>query len=123
MTDREPVEVTVEIGGRELVAGTLWSHERAKPTALFRYADTYLTSPGGYGLDPALPKASGVFHTPPGSAMFSAFGDSAPDRWGENLRRREERKRARAAAATPRTLGKSDFLLGVRDDMRHSETR
>jgi len=26
--------------------------------------------------------------------MFSAFADSAPDRWGENLMRRAERQRA-----------------------------
>ena len=83
----------------------------------------YLTSPAGYALDPALPKAGGVFHTPPGSTMFSAFADSAPDRWGENLMRREERERARAAAATPRTLGKADFLLGVRDDTRQGAIR
>ena len=123
MTNREPVEVTVEIGGRELVAGTLWFHERGRPTASFRYADSYLTSPRGYSLDPVLPKASGVFHTPPGSTVFRAFADSAPDRWGENLMRREERERARVAVATPRTLGKADFLLGVRDDTRQGAIR
>jgi hypothetical protein len=89
MADREPVEVTVEIDGRELTAGTLWVHDRGGQTASFRYADSYLTSPGSYALDPVLPKAAGVFHTPPGSALFSAFADSAPDRWGENLMRRE----------------------------------
>jgi hypothetical protein len=81
------------------------------------------TSPSSYALDPVLPKAAGVFHTPPDSAVFSAFADSAPDRWGENLMRREERERARAAAATPRTLGKADFLLGVRDDTRQGAIR
>ena len=100
MAEREPVEVTVEINGRELVAGTLWVHERGGQTALFRYSDSYLTSPGSYSLDPVLPKAAGVFHTPPDLAMFNAFADSAPDRWGENLMRREERERARIAATT-----------------------
>ena len=37
--------------------------------------------------------------------------------------RREERERARAVAATPRTLGKADFLLGVRDDTRQGAIR
>jgi serine/threonine-protein kinase HipA len=55
--------------------------------------------------------------------MFSALADSAPDRWGENLMRREERERARAIDATPRTLGKADFLLGVRDDARQGAIR
>ena len=100
MSEWEPVEVTVEVGGQEPVAGTLWVHERGGQTASFRYTDSYLTSPDGYALDPVLPKAAGVFHTPPGSAMFSAFADSAPDRWGENLMRREERERARLGGGT-----------------------
>jgi serine/threonine-protein kinase HipA len=123
MAGRDPVEVSVEIGGRELAAGTLWVHDRGGQTATFRYADSYLASPDSYDLDPALPRSSGVFHTPPGRAMFSALADSAPDRWGENLMRRQERERARAIDATPRTLGKADFLLGVRDDARQGAIR
>jgi serine/threonine-protein kinase HipA len=122
MGKREPVQVTVEIDGQELAAGTLWVHERGQ-SASFRYADSYLTSPGSYALDPVLPKTAGVFHTPPGLAIFSAFADSAPDRWGENLMRLEERERARAAAATPRTPSQADFLLGVRDDTREGAIR
>lgn len=34
-----------------------------------------------------------------------------------------ERERAAAVAATPRTLGKADFLLGVRDDTREGSVR
>ena len=123
MAGRDPVEVTVEIGGREQTAGTLWVHDRGGQTATFRYADSYLANLESFDLDPVLPKSSGVFHTPPGKAMFSAFADSAPDRWGENLMRREERERARSAGATPRTLGKADFLLGVRDDARQGAIR
>jgi serine/threonine-protein kinase HipA len=123
MVGRDPVEVSVEIGGRELTAGTLWVHDRGGQSATFRYADSYLASPDSYDLDPALPRSSGVFHTSPGRAMFSALADSAPDRWGENLMRREERERARATDATPRTLGKADFLLGVRDDARQGAIR
>jgi serine/threonine-protein kinase HipA len=123
MASRDPVEVSVKTGGRELTAGTLWVHDRGGQTATFRYADSYLASPDSYDLDPALPRSSGVFHTPPGRAMFSALADSAPDRWGENLMRREERERARAIDATPRTLGKADFLLGVRDDARQGAIR
>lgn len=123
MAAREPVEVTVEIDGTERAAGTLWVHERGGQTATFRYADSYLTAPGSYPLDPVLPAQAGVFHTPPGLAMFSAFSDSAPGRWGENLMRREERERARLIAATPRKLGKADFLLGVRDDTREGAVR
>ena len=54
MPEREPVEVAVEIDGREAVAGTLWVHERGGGSATFRYADSYLADPAGYALDPAL---------------------------------------------------------------------
>lgn len=123
MAEREPVEVTVESEGRELPAGTLWIHERGGQSATFRYADSYLISSGSYDLDPMLPRAAGVFHTPANLALFGAFADSAPDRWGENLMRREERERAKSASATPRTLGKADFLLGGRDDTRQGAIR
>jgi serine/threonine-protein kinase HipA len=123
MPEREPVEVTVQIDGRDQVAGTLWIHDRGGQTASFRYADSYLTRQGSYALDPALPKSAGVFHTSAGTAMFAAFADSAPDRWGENPMRREEREREKSIAATPRTLGKADFLLGVRDDVRQGQFR
>lgn len=98
-------------------------HERGGQSATFRYADSFLSSPDSYDLDPALPKSAGMFHTTPGRAMFSAFADSAPDRWGENLMRREERERSRATNTTPRALGKADFLLGVRDDTRQGAIR
>ncbi|WP_239375981.1 type II toxin-antitoxin system HipA family toxin [Frankia sp. Cj5] len=123
MAGRDPVEVTVEIDGQETAAGTLWLHDRGGQSATFRYADAYLTNPAGYDLDPALGRAAGIFHTPPGSAIFNAFADSAPDRWGENLMRRAERERARAAKTTPRALGRADFLLGVRDDTRQGGVR
>jgi serine/threonine-protein kinase HipA len=119
----DPAEVTVEIGGQEIIAGTLWIHERHGHSATFRYADSYLASPDAYDLDPALPRSSGVFRAPAGKAMFSAFADSAPDRWGKNLMRRQERERAGAADSTPRTLGEADFLLGVRDDVRQGAIR
>ncbi len=118
-----PIEVTVEARGQEIVACTLWIHERGGQSATFRYTDEYLSSPDSYDLDPALPKSSGVFQTPADRPMFSAFADSAPDRWGENLMRREERERARAEGATPRTLRQADFMLGVRDDVRQGAIR
>jgi serine/threonine-protein kinase HipA len=40
MAGREPVEVTVEVDGREIAAGTLWIHERGAQSATFRYASS-----------------------------------------------------------------------------------
>jgi serine/threonine-protein kinase HipA len=121
--EKAPIEVTVAIRGHEIIAGTLWVHERGGQSATFRYTDEYLASPDSYDLDPTLSKSSGVFQTPADRPMFSAFADSAPDRWGENLMRREERERARAISVTPRTLRQADFLLGVRDDVRQGAIR
>ena len=123
MAGRDAVEVTVEIGGQELTAGTLWFHEQRAESSTFRYSDSYLASPVSYDLDPALPKSAGIFQSAPGKPLFSAFADTAPDRWGQNLMRREERERAAAAHSTPRSLRDVDFLLGVRDDARQGATR
>jgi serine/threonine-protein kinase HipA len=123
MAAREPVEVTVEIAGQEVAAGTLWIHEQRTETATFRYSDSYLASSVSYDLDPVLPKSAGIFQAPPGKPLFSAFADSAPDRWGQNLMRREERERAAAASSAPRSLRGGDFLLGVRDDTRQGAVR
>ena len=118
-----PVEVTVEIDGLELVAGMLWVHERGEQSATFRYSNDYLRNPHVYELDPALALRSRVFQTSGGKGMFNAFGDSSPDRWGQNLMRRQERDRAKTASVTPRTLRGADFLLGVRDDIRQGAIR
>jgi serine/threonine-protein kinase HipA len=100
-----------------------WSAQRPACEAgwvsdLLTTATSYLASPVSYDLDPVLPKSAGVFQSPPGKPLFSAFADSAPDRWGQNLMRREERERAATASSTPRSLRSGDFLLGVRDDTR-----
>ncbi len=76
MAAREPVEVTVEIAGQEVAAGTLWIHEQRTETATFRYSDSYLASSVSYDLDPVLPKSAGIFQAPPGKPLFSAFADS-----------------------------------------------
>lgn len=119
----EPVEVTVVVGDEELVAGTLWTHVRQGQSATFRYDQGYLAHALAYELDPALPLVSGVIQTRPGKAMFNALADSAPDRWGQNLMRRQERDRAAAAGTRPRTLTNADFLLGTHDQLRLGAVR
>jgi len=58
-----------------------------------------------------------------GRALFGAFADSSPDRWGRTLIQRAERARARAAATAPRSISEVDLLLGVRDDLRQGALR
>jgi len=76
-----------------------------------------------YELDPFLPLASGQQQTPAGRAIFGAFSDCAPDRWGRRLVDRAEQRRVRDHGGTPRSFGEIDYLLGVRDDLRQGALR
>lgn len=123
MADQE-VEVVVQIGGEDTLAGRLWSHRRrGRESATFAYATEYLARGGAYALDPALPLVEGQQQTAAGRAMFGAFTDCAPDRWGRKLIARQEHRHRDASAAGERNLGEVDFLLGVRDDLRQGAVR
>ncbi len=117
------LEVTVEIDGAEVTAGTLRVYERRGQSTTFEYADTYLSDARSFPLDPALPLGSGVFQPPPDKTLFNAFSDSAPDRWGQNLMKRQERDRSAANHDTARTLRPVDFLLGTKDSLRQGALR
>jgi serine/threonine-protein kinase HipA len=119
-----PVLVSLELDGRDVRVGTVWGHRRGRAeSATFQYDPAWLEHPSAYPLDPALPLVSGPFQTAAGQALFGAMSDGAPDRWGRALRRRAELRRARAEGVTPRTIGKMDHLLGVRDDTRQGALR
>lgn len=119
-----PVEVVVQMAGVDVPAGRLWAHRRrGTESHTFAYDASYLARPGAYALDPALPLDAAAHHTAPGRPTFGALSDCAPDRWGRRLAERQERRRARAARGTPRTLGEIDHLLRVRDDLRQGALR
>lgn len=118
------IEVHVQFGEQEMVAGRLWPHRRRNAeSATFAYAEEYLRSPLAYALDPALPLVSGQQQTPAGRAMFGAFTDCAPDRWGRRLIQRSERQRVQRDGDAERSFGEIDYLLGVRDDLRQGALR
>ncbi len=120
----QPIEVVVELAAEHVLAGRLYSHRRrGSESASFVYETDYLGRPDAYALDPALPLVQGTLQTPVELAMFRAFADAAPDRWGRRLVTRAERRRAAAEQTTPRSLGEIDFLLGVRDDLRQGAVR
>ena len=54
---------------------------------------------------------------------FGALGDSAPDRWGQTLLRRAERRQTKAENRAKRALREVDFLLGVTDSVRQGALR
>jgi serine/threonine-protein kinase HipA len=124
MTVNSDIEVHVALGDRNLLAGRMHSHRRrGSESASFGYDDRYLADPDAYALDPALPLVTGTLQTAVGHAMFGAFSDSTPDRWGRTLIQRAERARAKAAATAPRSMSEADLLLGVRDDLRQGALR
>jgi serine/threonine-protein kinase HipA len=117
-------QVLVRIGEKDVSAGTLWSHRRrGAESATFAYDSAYLTRSDAYELDPALPLVAGQQQTPVGRAMFGAFSDCAPDRWGRRLIARAESQRTRREGGAERSFGEIDYLLGVRDDLRQGALR
>lgn len=118
------VDVVVQIAGEDVPAGRLWSHRRrGAESATFTYFDEYLARRDAYPLDPALELSAGQHQTPGAHALFGAFSDSAPDRWGRRLIARAERQRVRREGGSERSFGEFDYLLGARDDARQGAVR
>lgn len=121
--DRETY-VYVELYGRSLLAGQLWTRSRrGRESASFRYDDRWLAHPERFALEPALTLGPGPHHTPADRALFRAIGDSAPDRWGRALMARAERHAARKEERPPATLTELDYLLRVSDRARQGALR
>jgi serine/threonine-protein kinase HipA len=108
----------------EQPVGTLWFRSRnGRESASFEYDRTWLESPDHFALEPGLSLGAGTFHTQNDLSLFGALGDSAPDRWGRVLMRRQEERRAKAAGERPRTLTELDYLLGINDEARQGALR
>ena len=111
------VLVFMDLPDATVPVGKLWTRSRgARETASFEYDPSWLSHRHAFGLAPGLPLARGPFHTD--RPLFNAFTDSAPDRWGQTLLRRNERRRARAEGRQPRTLRAVDFVGLVDDEAR-----
>ncbi len=121
--DRD-IWVYADLQGHPVEVGRLWWRLRkGRESMSFEYASQWLAHPQRFSLEPALALAPGTYHSSLGKAVFGAFGDSAPDRWGRNLLRRAERRRASKENRTPRTLFEIDVLLGVDDETRQGALR
>jgi serine/threonine-protein kinase HipA len=108
--------VYVDVDGQPVRCGTLFTRSIPRESATFEYDDGWRTRPGAFALDPELPLTAGAFHS--ARALFRAFTDPAPDRWGQTLLRRAERARAKREGRAPRTLSQVDFLVLVQDETR-----
>ena len=116
--------VYIDLSGDVRSVGRLWAfRDRGIERASFEFDRSWLEDPLHYALGPALPAATGAFHTDRSRGLFGALGDSAPDRWGRRLLTRNENRRARTENTTPRSLGEVDFLLGVTDEVRQGALR
>ncbi|HEY4242289.1 MAG TPA: type II toxin-antitoxin system HipA family toxin [Kofleriaceae bacterium] len=121
MSERE-LRVFIDAAAGDAPVGRLWTRTRnGRDSASFEYDAEWLANPAGFALDPELPLERGAFNT--SRPLFNAFTDTSPDRWGQTLLRRAERRRARAEHRTPRTLGTSDFLTLVTDETRAGALR
>lgn len=122
--DERTVYVYIDLDGIPHLAGRLWSRIRnGRESATFQYAESWVEFDGRFALDPALQVGPGPHHTPEGRAIFSAIGDSAPDRWGRELIARKARLEAKEDGRPPRTLREIDFLLEVSDFVRPGALR
>jgi serine/threonine-protein kinase HipA len=123
MADRE-VDVILRVADADVLAGRLWCHRRrGTESQTFAYTGEYLGLAGAYELDPLLPLVEGSQQTPANRAIFGAFSDAAPDRWGRRLIGRAEHRRVKREGGTARGFGEADYLLGVRDDLRQGAVR
>ena len=106
------------------LVGILWARQsKTRDSASFEYDTAWLNHPNRFALEPALQLTSGAMHTNNDRVIFGAIGDSAPDRWGRILIKRQEQRKARAENRAPRTLSEADYLLGVNDTTRQGALR
>ncbi|MGH7574605.1 MAG: HipA N-terminal domain-containing protein [Longimicrobiales bacterium] len=102
---RPAAYVFIDLDGVVRPVGTLFVRSaHGRETASFHYASEWLNAQDRFALQPALEVSPAPHYTVPGRALFGTIADSAPDRWGQTLLRREERRRARAEERTPRSL-------------------
>lgn len=116
MTD---IEVHLDIDGRPRRVGRMRRNRvRGAEAVTFEYDEAWREAPGAFALEPALALTPGTHHPGREQSIFGSLADSAPDAWGQRLMQRAERRQAQREGRAPRTLTDSDYLLGVRDDVR-----
>ncbi len=120
----QEIFVYVDLQGIPHKVGRLWMRStQGRESASFEYDPEWLAHGERFALEPLLSLGQGAHHSQPGHAVFGSMGDSAPDRWGRMLIRRNERRKARQEERTPRTLTEADYLLAVGDFTRQGALR
>jgi serine/threonine-protein kinase HipA len=106
------IHVSIQSPDALVSVGQLWPHP-TRPSASFAYASSWLDNPSTFALDPFLPLNLGTHNTEPGQALFGAFADTLPDRWG----------RALLKASESATLSEAQLLCRVPDHLRQGALR
>jgi serine/threonine-protein kinase HipA len=123
MSSKE-INVHISLAGTTFPVGRLWCHNsKGRESASFEYHNDWLRQQERFALEPILQLTKGPFHTQANMNIFGSIGDSAPDRWGRLLMRRNETKKAKTENKTPRTLFEADYLLAVNDEARQGALR
>lgn len=118
------LNVYIDLTNRPILVGRLWARDRGgRESASFQYDQDWLSSRLRFPLEPALTLDPGAHHTQLGKKLFGSIGDSAPDRWGRVLMRRQERRLAEREQRAIRALNEIDYLLSVDDFTRQGSLR
>lgn len=116
--------VHIDTDGQPRLVGRLFvTAHRGRESATFLYDPGWIASTDSFALEPAMAVSAAPHYAGEDRRMFGALGDSAPDRWGQTLIRRAERRAAKAELRAPRALREVDFLLGVTDTIRQGALR
>lgn len=103
--------VYMDMGRTPVLVGRLWTRRRQRAeSATFLYDAGWLRHPDRFALEPALPLSPAPYHTPPGKALFGGLADSAPDRWGRELMRRQWRREQGFGGRADSAPAEVDFL-------------
>lgn len=111
---------------QDLLLGTLFeSPLGAVEVYSFAFDESYLKLPlaRSFFLDPDLAFFPGRQFFSSNKAIFGFLSDSAPDRWGRQLLRKQEEVLARKENRKPNALSEFDYLLGVNDFSRMGALR
>ena len=115
------LDVHLERGGIVQFVGTAHITVRRQQTSTaFVYSDHYLRARDAMSISPDLPLSGGSAIT---EGLPGAFGDTAPDRWGQNLIRKRIRAATSDAGGSTAFVSDVDFLLGVSDTTRQGALR
>ena len=109
------IVVWSDLHGVTTKVGRAWIDQRGQSiSTTFSYDASWVAAPDAYAIDPQLGLAAARHHL---TSLPGALADSAPDRWGRNLIRKQRR------SAGPGSLLDVDFLLGVSDLTRQGALR